>query len=212
MENTIKERVIILGASRGLGRELSHHLLHLGHDLFLLSRRIESLAQVFKDQQKLKNLDFTKFENLPLLITLILEFNPTRIVYCAGGGPYGKFASKEWKDHEWALSLNLIFPMRLIHELMRNKNLSLKQVVVVGSSIAENKPDPGAASYATSKHGLVGLISTLKSEGTPFDLRLFSPGYMDTEMLPPNSEPRRKGTLISDPKQVAQELWNSLLV
>ena len=105
----------------------------------------------------------------------------------AGGGPHGKFQSKEFKDHLWAYKLNLLFPAELIHWSLRN--LSLKQFVLVGSSVAESNADPLASSYSSAKHGLKGLVSSINAEGCDFDLRLFSPPYMDTDLLPNNSQP-----------------------
>ncbi|MES3039325.1 MAG: SDR family NAD(P)-dependent oxidoreductase, partial [Bdellovibrionota bacterium] len=82
----------------------------------------------------------------------------------------------------------------------------LKKFFVVGSAVAEQKADPGAAMYSASKHALCGLVHSIQKEEIPFDLRLFSPGYMDTGMLPPQAWPRKEPGLVKDAKVLAQKL------
>jgi len=125
----------------------------------------------------------------------INKFSPTHIFYIAGGGPHGLFASKSYKDHLWAYRLNLLAPAKLIHWALNN--LSLKQLIITGSSVAEGKADPLASSYASAKHGLKGLVASLREEKLNVDLRLFSPPYMETDLLPKNSEPYSKGQVKS---------------
>lgn len=199
------ERIAILGASRGLGLALSLKLATEGHELFLSSRKIMDHA-LAKDHQ-VKAADFTNEAVHQELLVSIKNFNPHRVFYIAGGGPYGSFASKQWKDHIWAYNLNLIFPAKLTHFLLETQStICLKQIVLVGSAIAEDSADPMAASYSSAKHGLKGLVKTLSKE-QDFDLRLFSPGYIDTDMLPPNALPRQSGKAIAKKEDVAKTLW-----
>jgi short-subunit dehydrogenase len=78
----------------------------------------------------------------------------------------------------------------------------------VGSAIAELKPDPKAASYAASKSGLHGFVSSLQDElkESAMKIGLFSPGYMDTEMLPSTASVRRNGARINAPLLAAEDL------
>jgi short-subunit dehydrogenase len=83
---------------------------------------------------------------------------------------------------------------------------SVQQIVVVGSSIAESQPDPGAVSYAAGKHGLKGCISSLQGEVRK-DVRLFSPGYMSTDMLPPQAQARLEQTASIDSAERVAKLF-----
>ncbi len=216
MFNT-NERIAILGASRGLGLSLTERLLNSSSvQLWLSSRKIEQLADTptlhgRSDRVRLVTMDFSKSENQRELFESLKVFKPTRIFYCAGGGPFGRFQDKPWHSHLWALNLNLIFPSQLLHTALNEMNSSmadLSQMIFVGSAIAESKADPGAASYAASKHGLKGLICSIVAEipSESLDIRLYSPGYMNTGMLPPNSRPRQDGSLIADPHKIADDM------
>jgi short-subunit dehydrogenase len=134
----------------------------------------------------------------------LLQERPERVFYLAGGGPHGNYAAKRWRDHQWALELNLLAPMRLAHQLLNRFPQNSPQLILCGSAIAESNGDVNAASYAAAKHGLKGLFSSLYLENPEWDLRLFSPGYMDTELLPKSAPVRYKK--VWDPSEMARDL------
>jgi len=191
------ERVLVLGGSRGLGKALV--------DL-LQTKKIfaESLSR-----KSVHSFDFSKTESWPDVVHKIRALQPTRIFYCAAGGPYGDFQKYEWKDQAWSLRVTFEFPAYLIHQLLKAPLTNLKQVCVIGSSIAENQADPGAAMYCAAKHGLKGLILTLQQQDLAFDLRLLSPGYMNTDLLPKGSKPRNQGQSV-DPSLIAEMMIHSI--
>lgn len=191
------ERVLILGGSRGLGKALV--------DYFQSNQiSVESISR-----KSVHSFDFSKSESWPDVVAKIRSLQPTRIFYCAAGGPYGDFQRFEWKDHAWCLRVSFEFPAYLIHQLLRSELESLKQVVVIGSSIAENQADPGAAMYCAAKHGLRGLILTLQKQDLAFDLRLLSPGYMNTDLLPLGTKPRNQEQSV-DPAIIAGLMIRSI--
>ncbi|WP_409478344.1 SDR family NAD(P)-dependent oxidoreductase [Pseudobdellovibrio sp. HCB154] len=204
-EDRSAHKFILLGASRGLGWATYEALAkkYPAAEFLLVSRKIG------EGNFKSLKCDFSK-ELSSEFITTITDFNPTTIIYFAAGGPYGNFQDKKWADHQWALQVSFLFPAQLVHHLMRISVPSLKKFVVVGSAIAENKPDPGAASYCAAKHALKGLISTLQAENkSAFKIDLFSPGYIATDMLPVQSWPRQQG-LADTAENVANQLIDSL--
>jgi short-subunit dehydrogenase len=188
-----REKWILLGASRGLGNSFFE----------CASARSESELIVFSRKTN-PPMDFSKTEMWPQYCDQILSEQAQRIFYFAGGGPFGEFSTKDWKDHLWAINVSFSFPAFLLHQILRSSSLP-HQVCFVGSDIAENKPDPGAASYCAAKHALKGLVETLTIENPQLDLRLFSPGYMDTELLPRNAKPRQTSQPMS-PNLVAADL------
>ncbi len=208
----------ILGASRGLGAALVQLLqaeLGLSAKLLLSSRKENFLRErVRVDHDQFIAADFTQIAGQMKLQAALRDFVPDRVFYVAGGGPYGRFEEKQMKDHMWALELNLIYPMKLLHFLMSTPAIrqTLQQVVIVGSGIAGEKPDPLASSYAAAKHGLRGLVSTVQAEKSGLDVRLYEPGYIDTSLLPQNAWPRQQQAktgekLIATASEEASKLW-----
>lgn len=190
-------KVAFLGCGRGLGAEVvaQWEKAHKDDQLFLSSRTVSSEAHQFF------GCDYSKPEQVDKLLIELKDFMPQRIFYFAGGGPYGPFVQKEWKDHLWAIQVTLLTPMRVLQEFLP---LGIQQFAVVGSAIAESKADPNAASYTAAKHGLLGLMKTLREESPNVDLRLFSPGYIDTDLLPSRSLPRMTGENLLSKSEAAK--------
>lgn len=197
----MKNRYAILGGSRGLGRALYEKLFFSETDAqFLLSSRKIKEASI-KDSTRTQILatDFSITPVPEIFLNVLSVFDPTHIIYTAGGGPYGPFEKKKWSDHQWALNVNFLFPAQLLHAVANapDRFSRLKNMTFVGSSIAESQPDKMASSYAAAKHSLKGLISTVQAENSlNFSVKLFSPGYMLTDMLPIKSAPRLENKAI----------------
>lgn len=210
LESYMSVKVAVLGASSGLGFEVTKVLLGKGMDLWVGSRKANVVWGSEVDGIVALSADFSKKLDQDSVLDSLNQFQPDFIVYVAGGGPFGVYSQKQWKDHLWAFEVSFIFPARLMH-FVRNKMPCVKRMVIVGSKVAENAPDPLAASYCAAKHALRGLITTLEAESGDGRVELFSPGYMDTRMLPPNSFPRKNNLVLADPKKVAIELVKLLL-
>ncbi len=193
MNDNGNEKWVLLGASRGLGLAFSKLTLARfpNIDLFLASRSINGF-------------DFSNTDLFEFYAEKIADFKADRIFYFAGGGPYGPYSKFEWKDQLWSFNVSFGFPAYLLNYLGKLDSKIL-QMVFVGSSIAETQPDPNAAMYCASKHALRGLITTLQKEGFQIPLSLFSPGYMNTDMLPKSAWPRQHG-LVAEPETIAQQL------
>lgn len=203
-------KIAILGASRGLGEALLKRIQQSPANHCLISSRkgdrLEKLAR--KNIDAIVVADFTTASGQKLILSELDQFMPEKVFYVAGGGPFGAFSEKKIKDHLWALELGLVFPTKLLHHLMSSGEGQkyLKQVVLVGSAIAGQSPDPFASSYAAAKHGLRGLVTSIQAEKPPFDIRIYEPGYIDTDLLPPNAWPRQHG-IVASREDEALRLW-----
>lgn len=188
-----KNRIAVIGASRGLGAELSKLLLRQDSTAALLGvarkrDRLEALQGTWGPRFQPLVFDLSQDDRYEILGKELESFKPTQIFYVAGGGPHGAFEERPFHSHQWAWRVSFEGAAWTCHwALKRNPR---PQVILIGSAICENRPDPMAASYAAAKHALFGLYSTLKQECPDWDLRLFSPGYLDTELLPKNSPVR----------------------
>jgi short-subunit dehydrogenase len=218
-------RIAILGASRGLGRAFVKVLCdsHKGCDqtleLFISSRKAELLQSLKQEVEagsphrvEFEALDFAQSSGQEAALQRVKEFCPQTLCYFAGGGPFGAFGSKKWRDHEWAYQVSLLFPARLVYSALQTQGSDrwIKQMVVVGSAIAEERADPFAGSYASAKHALLGLYRSVSAEEPELDFRLYSPGYMNTDLLPQNAWPRQQNMPILSPEEVARDLWEWL--
>ncbi len=193
------QKVAILGASRGLGSCLAKVAAMAGSDVRGFARK----AGPAYDRVTYHLADFSNEEGQCAVLENLLSHPVERVFITVGGGPFGPYGQREFKDHLWAWQVTFLFPARVVHALMATGRSC--QIILTGSSVAESHGDPGAASYASAKHALHGLHSSLRLENPEWDLRLFSPGYMDTTLLPRNAAVRSVG--VWAPEQVAEDLW-----
>lgn len=199
------KKIFIFGASRGLGGSFykEHSKNNPQFQYFLASRRAP-LVQRSEDQYI--QFDASKRESWESLFEQLNQLQPSHIFYFPGGGPYGFFKDKEIKDHLWSLKVNLEFPMHLLHFVLNKDFVELG--VFIGSAVAE-QPDFKAGSYAAGKAGLKNLIASVAQE-TNKDLRLFSPSYMDTDLVPKGSQVRDGSHKVLNPDTVAKDLYEWL--
>lgn len=206
-----------LGASRGLGYQstLVWDQKIKEATFYLVSRKSDDLqglkTGIKNNQAIVLEADFNNFSDQKKIIQKLLSLDNLGVLYFAGGGPYGEFENQKWTSHQWAFEVNFLFPSKLLHELLKTPGCSL--FAYVGSAVAENSCDPKASSYAASKHAMKGLLSSIYKENPQrqCQIRLLSPSYMDTDMLPQGSWPRREGR-VSPPREVAQTLYEWLSV
>lgn len=181
-----KEKVVFIGGARGLGQAVFEHwqCRRPNDTCYVTSRRETPLNTV-----ETLRCDFSVEKDVDHLINQLDLWKPERVFCFPGGGPYGAYTQKDWKDHYWALQVTLLSPARIAHHFLSSEYT--KQIVLIGSAIAESQPDPFAASYSAAKHGLYGLVSSLQQEDLGKDLRLASPGYMATDLLPQKSADKK---------------------
>ena len=196
------DRIAIIGASRGLGAAIVR-LKPADTTILAISRNRERLTMLqdeVGDSVQIFPADVTS--EFDAILASLQEFRPSHVFYLAGGGPYGEFQKKAWKDHVWAWEVTFLAAARLVHALLNDS----PQIILCGSSVAEANGDPQAASYASAKHALRGLYESLRLENAKLDIRLFSPGFLDTELLPKGASVRYKG--VWNPELVAKKFWD----
>ena len=179
---------VILGASRGLGHSIS---------------RLVSEESVLISRTQNVKVDLSKPESLKLIKSIVDESNVDCIIYCVGGGPHGDFFTKPFHSHRWAYEVNFFRPIELASYLKSRKYKGL--FVYIGSAIAERSSSLKSLSYSDSKK--MSLKTLMSIDESDLRVRVFSPPYMDTGLLPKNSWPRiEHPELVLDPDEVAKTL------
>jgi len=192
----------LIGSSRGLGRAFAEILP--AEDRLLLVSRKEPVG--FQREGQFFRADLAKSEDRAALLEKLREFEADFVIDFAAGGPYGDFATKNWKDHMWSFQVSFMAKAEIVHGLASFAKPPT-EVCWIGSAIAEDEGDVKAGSYAAAKAALKSLFFTLRKEQSlPFKLLMFSPGYIDTDLLPANSAPRKQAESLWTAKEVAEKL------
>lgn len=183
-------RILVTGASSGIGAEISRSLVCHGAMVTMLARRkdrLDELQRELGDQATGIACDVT---DLSALQAAIAEATDTMggldsIVAVAGRAMVGSIDSGEperWRD---LMTLNLIAPLATVRYAIEHfPRNGRKDVILIGST-GGITPMPGVGIYGASKQGLRGAFDALRLELAPsgINVSLIMPGMFETEGL-----------------------------
>ncbi|NCN26967.1 SDR family oxidoreductase [bacterium] len=192
------ESVVVLGASRGIGKAVAERLSQCGvKKLHLVSRNLEALEELAKTLEAscvLHSCDLLDDQACQSFIHELEDLGefPRNWIFCAGGFPGGRMHTTSYERHSWEavdamLNLNLRMPMKLTHlivpELLRDRR---EGSLIYISSQSGYFARPGLVPYAASKFGLNGFVKSIFPElrENGVKVSIVAPGYVDTPLIP----------------------------
>jgi 3-oxoacyl-[acyl-carrier protein] reductase len=188
------EVAVVTGASRGIGRATALTLAARGLSVALLGRGgalLEAAAEAARalspasraiacDVADEASVDHARDEVLRELGVPILVVNNAGIVH--RGAHVRETSSASWDE---VIAVNLRGPFLIARAFLPAMLPLRRGRIVQVSSISATLGSPGAASYAASKWGVVGLTKSLAEELRDSGLEAMAvlPGSVDTDML-----------------------------
>jgi NAD(P)-dependent dehydrogenase (short-subunit alcohol dehydrogenase family) len=185
--------VLVTGANRGIGKQLSADLAAAGATVVLSARNAASLDAITKQietaggQCDRVNLDVTQEE----MVTSVVDDIVSRhgridlLVNNAGIGAGSKYPWDLPVDEWWAVQEVNVRGVYLCTQAVMRHMIQQKsgRIIDVGSLIGAN-PSPAAAPYSVSKAALFRWNSCLAEAAKEFGVSVFiiSPGLVATDM------------------------------
>ena len=198
-----RKRIILTGASEGIGRALALALAARGARLALAARdrqRLESLAQECRalggDARALPT-DVTNAQDCEWLVAeTVKAFGGIDVViHNAGITMWSRFdALQDLSILERIMEVNYLAPARLTALALPHLKQS-KGLLVAVASLAGLTGVPERSGYAASKHAMVGFFDSLRIElaGTGVDVSVIAPDFVVSEIhkraIGPDGEP-----------------------
>lgn len=181
-------RVLVTGASRGIGRAVAHLLAERGDWVAMIARETprlrEAAAEIGGHPFPADLADPASIDDLVGRVTRQCGGPPDVIVNSAGAFSLGSFAETDPADLQRQLSINLVAPFLLIRGFLPAMlDRGSGSVIQVGS-IAGRIALPGNAAYSASKYGLRGMHEVLAAElqGSGVRATLVEPAATDTAL------------------------------
>lgn len=181
-------RVLITGASSGIGRALAEHYARDGHVVGAVARRAELLDDLAREYATISPMpcditDGTAVEDL--LHRFALEHGGLDLVYANAG--IGQHAPEEGWDPEKARQIAMINIVGTTNTIAPAAGIMVEQGFgrIVGiSSLAGHCPLPSAAAYGASKAWLKFYLESLDMDLMPYGVRctVVMPGYVATAL------------------------------
>jgi len=189
------QRVMVTGASAGLGAEFARQLArdHGAHPVLVARRRdrLEALAEELKTfgvEPEIVPADLSRDADVGRLLEAIEpEGKPLgAAILNAGVTRFGHGVDQPWDAALSLLATNILAPVRMVTELARRfKARPEGGAVMLVSSLAGFAPLPWQALYGGSKALVTsyGIALNHELEGTNTSVTVFAPGGIATEML-----------------------------
>ena len=213
------KRVVITGASRGIGRALALAFAEADATVVATARQSPDLTKVVEAITSAGGravaipCDVTEEGSVKHALDMAIEQNGVArvLVNCAGVGGSSRIVGKNGPmslaSFERVVKINLVGSfnmMRLVAERMIASEPTTENergVIISTVSVAAYEGQIGQAAYAASKGGIASLTLPAAREFAQFGIRVnaIAPGLFETPLLDELSEEARKGLSSSIP-------------
>lgn len=188
------ERVVITGASSGLGRALAAHYAQCGARLALIARRgdlLEALAASLPTHCYCYPLDVRKATELSSAAQDFIEREGCPDIVIANAGVSAGTSTADPLDSavfEEILATNLTGMMLTFRPFIDVMRRARRGTLAGIASIAGFRGLPGASAYCASKSAAITYLESLRLELRKDGVRVVTicPGYVDTPMTTGN--------------------------
>ena len=183
-------RVLITGASSGIGAALAEEYARRGAHLLLLARRTERLSQLAERLRAggadvtIQTADVTRDGDVARSVAAWCgEQGIDVVVANAGYSVAGTLAQLSMADYRRQFETNVFGTLRTVYETLPALRAARGRLAIMGS-VAGHVAAPGASAYAMSKFATRALADSLRAElgREGIGVTLVSPGYVDSDI------------------------------
>jgi len=191
----LRAKILITGASSGLGAGMARTFAAMGRDLALCARRTDKLDELRAELTDLHPevrvavaaLDVNDHDQVPEVFAALRDEldGIDRVIVNAGIGKGAALGSGKLWANKLTLETNLIAALVQIEVALQMFNEAGSGHLVLISSVLGARGVPGVrAAYAASKAGLTSLGESLNAEyaSNPINITTIEPGYIQSEM------------------------------
>ncbi|GKQ28055.1 SDR family oxidoreductase [Pseudomonas syringae pv. theae] len=176
--NSLPLKVLLIGASRGLGKGLWRAFSEDGAHVTAVGR---SLPDAPSPVGNFIEADLTVDEGIKDICSLVKSESFNCVVYVAGIWEQEAFAKLGYSDMSRILATNLLTPMKVGQALVERNSTSRCNLVFIGSTCGLENEGSSSVAYVSSKFGLRGLTHSLREvcRGKPIYVTCLSPGSIE---------------------------------
>lgn len=182
-------RVLVTGASRGLGAALARALVAQGHTVFLAARsgsELDTLVGFLRSRGEAAALacDLAQPAECMRLVAAVEQAwgGVDALINNAAIGPYRPLTEHAPDEIERIVALNLTAPMLLTRALLPGMLGQGRGAIINVASDLARRPLANMAPYVATKHGLLGFGASLHKEVRGRGVRVSTvlPGIIDS--------------------------------
>lgn len=191
--NLAGARVLLTGASSGIGRALALRLADRGAELLITARRtdrLEKLAAQLKQQGTSVAFFAADIADPEARVQLVASARERWgeldiLINCAGVGAIGPVADSEPEHLRRVMEVNFFAPLELTRAALPLLRRGRDPLVVNIGSVLGHRSVPGKAVYSASKFALHGLTDAWRAElaGDGIEMLLVSPSTTSSDFF-----------------------------
>ena len=183
------ERVLVIGASSGIGRALTEQLLKEGSSVAMIARRPSMTnyeLRITNGKAFVYQHDVTNYSEIPFLFQQITHDlgGLDLIIYSSGVMPTMDEHEYNFEKDREIIDVNVLGAIAWLNEAAKRFE-QLKGGTIVGiSSVAGERGRRGNPAYCTSKAALTTYLEALRNRLSRFGVKVVTikPGFIATEM------------------------------
>lgn len=214
MESLFKKKVLVVGATGGIGRETAKLIKQSNADVFITGRDAAKLAEVKSDlgldTSRVFQMDITDenaVENVANSIHNAVE-KLDIIINAAGIGIIKPLESLTYEDFDLTVATNLRGTFNLLKSFLPPMKAAKEGLILNMPGVLGKTPMAGAGAYAASKYGVNGLVKSVREELKRTNIRITNIylGGVDTPFWDNIDMKVRKDKFIRE-KEAAKAVW-----
>lgn len=181
------KRILITGASSGIGRQIAISCAHAGAEVVASGRNEERLntTLIALDGTGHQSLHLDVCDEVAMKNAVQITGELDGVVHCAGISALAPLRLATRSHIESQLAANLTGPMMLTRELLLRNSIHQGGSIVFISSISAHIGVHGVSAYSASKGALEAMARSLSMEVAKKGIRVncLAPGLVQTPML-----------------------------
>lgn len=185
----VRKKILVTGATGGIGSEIAVHLSKLGAQVVITARNENKLRDVmnrlYGSGHELYVCDLSNITGIEHMISESAAISPFHgLVHSAGGGTIMPLRSLNASILHQHMQVNFYAFIELVKQITKKKNMYEGGSIVAISSFAAENGEPAQTAYSAAKAAVDASVRTLSFELASKKIRINSirPGMIQSDL------------------------------
>ncbi len=205
-------RVLITGASSGIGAALATELVGRGAVVAISARRVDALEKVSSGRMIVVPVDVSDSDGVRVAADQVREAlgGIDIVVLNAGTWEQAKVDDLDPQAFARHLDVNVVGTVNTLAAVLPRMLSDHHGIVAIMASVAGFRGIPGGMAYAASKAALINLAESIRAEaiGRGVSVVTINPGFVKTPMTDANTFPM---PFLIEPEAAARSIADGLV-
>ena len=178
MEKLTGKKVVVAGATGGIGSSLVKLLVQSGAEVFITGRNNEKLSNIAAAHgipaSHLLAIDISNGDEMELLAGTVSSQlgTPDILINLAGIGIIKPMEQLSLDDFSRSIQTNLVGAFLFVKSFLPAMKEVKKGLIINVPGVLGKVPMAGAAAYSASKYGIVGMMQSIREELKRTEIRI----------------------------------------